>query len=515
MRKFLSIPPAAADGFRFMANEINIHGDDNIVISEVVGSQITVNKFLGDSKDYQDKVTYLDDKKKLLSRTPEDEPEERGRLFKEIAELEDQLKELRQGVINLAKTFKALEEKPEIKVNNTRLEKAREHFIAGRFTQARTILEQEIEAINDEGKVLLGHKAEFEEKRAEFEKEVDWYAENVQPKLEYKAYEFLILAQTKALNYESDSRIAVTKQYFEESIKYFAFYENLHAYASFLFEHSETKQAIDFWLKALEHSRSNGQRQREGHCFGNLGTANWSLGDYNKAIELHQKHLAIAYEMGDHLGEGHGLGNLGLVYLYMGNYEAAIVFLEQSIIIKHEMGDRFGEGNSLGNLGAAYYSLGNYQKAIELHELSLEIKREVGNRRGEGNSLGNLGNVYNSIGDYPRAIDYFERQLAIVREIGDRIGEGQGLSNLGNVYFSSGDYQKTIELYLQSLEISRQTENKYGEGLTLSNLGIVYDKLGRLSKACESWRKALDVLVSLEGPHAEEVSGWLKAKCPE
>src|ERR1041384_6968083 len=103
-----------------MANEINIDGNDNLVISQVTGSEITVNKFLGDSIDYQKLARHLDDKKELLSRLTEDETDKRTRLLKEIAELEDQLKSLRQGVINLAKTFKTLEEKPEININNTR-----------------------------------------------------------------------------------------------------------------------------------------------------------------------------------------------------------------------------------------------------------------------------------------------------------------------------------------------------------------------------------------------------------
>ncbi|HBK63721.1 MAG TPA: hypothetical protein DD000_09435, partial [Cyanobacteria bacterium UBA11166] len=40
----------------------------------------------------------------------------------------------------------------------------------------------------------------------------------------------------------------------------------------------------------------------EGNALGNLGNAYYRLGDYTKAIEYYQQHLAIAREIKDRLG---------------------------------------------------------------------------------------------------------------------------------------------------------------------------------------------------------------------
>ena len=42
----------------------------------------------------------------------------------------------------------------------------------------------------------------------------------------------------------------------------------------------------------------------KGRAYGNLGNSNVSVGDYQKAIEYHKKHLKIAVEIGYWAGEG-------------------------------------------------------------------------------------------------------------------------------------------------------------------------------------------------------------------
>ncbi|HTR67532.1 MAG TPA: tetratricopeptide repeat protein, partial [Terriglobales bacterium] len=85
--------------------------------------------------------------------------------------------------------------------------------------------------------------------------------------------------------------------------------------------------------------------------------------------------LQAARRIADKGGEGAHLGNLGLAYYSLGEYRRAIEYHERHLAIAREIGDRQGEGNSLGNLGNAYDSLGEYRRAIEYLEQVLEIMR--------------------------------------------------------------------------------------------------------------------------------------------
>jgi tetratricopeptide (TPR) repeat protein len=55
-----------------------------------------------------------------------------------------------------------------------------------------------------------------------------------------------------------------------------------------------------------------------------LGNAYQALGEYDKAIEYHQQHLAIWQESQECQAEAIAVGNLGNAYWFLGEYTKAI-----------------------------------------------------------------------------------------------------------------------------------------------------------------------------------------------
>ncbi len=221
---------------------------------------------------------------------------------------------------------------------------------------------------------------------------------------------------------------------------------------------SEFNQAIDFYQQALEICKEIGDRSGQANSLNNLGNGYYSLGQYQQAIQLYQQSLEIAREIGDRNGEASSLGNLGNASYSLGQYQQAIQFQQQQLEICREIGDRNGEAISLNNLGLAYESLGQYQQAIQFYQQSLEICIQIGNRNGEANSLGNLGNAYNSLGQYQQAIQFHQQQLEICREIGDRNGEANSLGNLGLALKKVGRRKE----YVDALNASRKIYEELG-----------------------------------------------------
>jgi tetratricopeptide (TPR) repeat protein len=255
----------------------------------------------------------------------------------------------------------------------------------------------------------------------------------------------------------------------------------------------EYHRAISLHEQSLEIMRAIGDRGGEAASLGNLGNAYFSLGEYRRAISLHEQSLAIEREIGDRRGEATSLSGLGNVYFSLGEYHQASSLHKQSLEIMREIGDRGGEAASLGNLGLAYFSLGEYRRAISFHEQSLAIEREIGDRGGEAASLSGLGLAYASLGEYRRAISLHEQSLAIDREIGDRRGEATSLSGLGLAYFSLGEYRQAISFYEQSLEIKRKIGDRRGEANSLGNLGLAYASLGEYRQAISFYEQSLAI----------------------
>ena len=92
-----------------------------------------------------------------------------------------------------------------------------------------------------------------------------------------------------------------------------------------------------------------------------------SLGDYQKAIEYHEKHLKIAKEIGDRAGEGGAYGNLGNAYSVM---------LTHWVTIKKPNHEKH-----LPVIGPEKEELMEYH---EKKPSSLKIAKEIGDRAGEG-----------------------------------------------------------------------------------------------------------------------------------
>ena len=253
------------------------------------------------------------------------------------------------------------------------------------------------------------------------------------------------------------------------------------------------EKAIENHNRDLKMSKELGYRAGERKAYGNLGNAYYSLGDFQKAMEYHERALEISKEMGDREGEGGAYGNLGNSYYSLGDFQKAIEYQQRRLKISKEEEDGAGEGRAYGNLGNAYHSLGELQKAIEYHERHLKICGETGDRAEKGRAYGNLGNVYYSLGDFQKAIKYHERALKILKDVGDRAGEGKAYGNLGNTYHSLGDFQKAIGYHERHLNISKEVGDKAGEGRAYGNFGNAYHSLGDFQKATEYHERALKI----------------------
>jgi tetratricopeptide (TPR) repeat protein len=226
-----------------------------------------------------------------------------------------------------------------------------------------------------------------------------------------------------------------------------------------LFVRQHPREQIGWRKAAVEAARELKDRAAEGRHLGNLGLAYNSLGEYRRAIEYHEKSLAIKRETGDRVGEGQALINLGSAHYYLGSYASAIEHYENVQAIARAIGDRLEEARAFGGLGVTYYSQGEYSRAIKSHEQNLDIARQIGDQGGEGVALGNLGSAYYSLGDYTRATEYYEQQLNIAREIGDRRGEGSALWGMSLALDKLGDRKKAIERAEAALKILEQIED--------------------------------------------------------
>ena len=276
-------------------------------------------------------------------------------------------------------------------------------------------------------------------------------------------------------------------------------------------------KAIEYHEKALE-IRINALGENQPELYNNLGISYDGLGDYGKAIEYHEKALEIRINT---LGENHPdvasyYNNLGTVYNSLGDYNKAIEYHEKALEIRiNTLGENHPDvADSYNNLGISYDGLGDYNKAIEYHEKALEIRintpGENQNHRNIIRSYVFLGKIYYGLGDYGKAIEYYEKALEIeINTLDENHPDiADSYYNLGAAYNGLGDYNKAISFFEKALEIEINTlgENHPDIADSYYKLGAACNGLGDYNKAIEYHEKALEIRINTLGENHPDIA---------
>jgi len=91
-----------------------------------------------------------------------------------------------------------------------------------------------------------------------------------------------------------------------------------------LYDHSYFIHSLKSWTNALIYYTKIKDIDTESVCYSNIGLAYKQLGEYQKALEYHEKALAIKKDIGDRNGEANCYANIGNVYKSLSQYQKAI-----------------------------------------------------------------------------------------------------------------------------------------------------------------------------------------------
>jgi tetratricopeptide (TPR) repeat protein len=170
----------------------------------------------------------------------------------------------------------------------------------------------------------------------------------------------------------------------------------------------------------------------------------------------------------------------------LGQTARAIEYHEKALAIMREVGDRHGEGITLGNLGLSYSDLGQTSRAIEYYEQALAISREVGDRRREGYALFRLAQLAIDEGRHEEAIRQATEAVRIGEETGDPMIISAGNETLALVRLTIGDLPGARA----AAEAARATDVPLKNHNVLSLLGLIALRQGDRAAAAEAFSAA-------------------------
>ena len=245
------------------------------------------------------------------------------------------------------------------------------------------------------------------------------------------------------------------------------------------------------------------------NALNNLAISYSNLGDYSKALELHNTVYTARKEI---LGENHpdtltALANLATSYSHIGNYNKA---LELTNIVYNALKQIFGEThpktiNALENIANIYNNLGFYNKALKLENTVYDARKDFfgENYPDTIDTLSDLAVYYNALGDYNKSL---ELQIRVYNARKEILGENhpdvlRTLTNLAYSYSNLGDYKRAVELGRRAYSSIRIIlgENNLDTITALENLAGFYSNLGEYDNAIEMHTSAYSARKAILG----------------
>jgi len=280
-----------------------------------------------------------------------------------------------------------------------------------------------------------------------------------------------------------------------------------------LLETLRVDEARVLYQQALEIAQTAGLRDLECRWTGNLGIA---ADAPEEGKRLLQTGLALAKEIGDRRHEGRWLGKLTglrLNPLHEICAAEAVPLLVEALGIAREVQDHRFAMYWLLDLYRLHMSLQENDEAIACLGQALAAARVIGHRHLQANILLELHNAKWGLQRFDEAMKDLEEAVPTLIQVGEKKATRDALMVLAEHYKDQGHPEKALPWYERALAFSREFGNKADEGSFLNGLGIAYYYLKDFRKAIASYEQGLEIARSQSDPDLEAVTLYNIGDC--
>ncbi len=491
--------------------DISQSGDHNIALSNVKDSEINI--LIVGSQDYIALTERLRELEDHLADVSPDKIDRLNELNDKIAKQRRHIEQFKQGVMQLAETFSRID------VDTTdRLKRAREFFDKGEFGEARAVLETELEQMNDEHERLLAQR------------------DRLLPQLKHNAEEFLVLAQSTAVDFSNPNRFEDTCKYYEQSIAAFTFLDNLFSFAKLLQEHNQFHLAEPYYQKILNEFSRELSTENYAVTLNNLANVHNERNEHETAGKEYTEALKIYRGLAEKKPEVYlpnmamTLNNLAVLHRRQNEHETAEAEFTEALKIRRELAEKNPQiylpnvATTLNNLAILHSHRNQHEAAEKEYTEALAIYQELAKRNSVylpyvARTLNNLGILHRRQNEYEAAENEYAEALALYRELAGKNPQAylpdvaMTLNNLAVLHSDRNEFEGAEAEYNEALAIRRELAEKNPQAyvpfvaMILSNQALFYqankpDKERSIALAVEAARIIRPFLE--QAPYTEE-----------
>ncbi len=249
-----------------------------------------------------------------------------------------------------------------------------------------------------------------------------------------------------------------------------------------------TPDSVLFYAqKALEQSKKRNYERGVNISNYYLGAAEWSKGNYQKAIA----HYKITLERTNNPElKSISLRDISLSLIYIDKPDEARQYLEESIQIFKEIGDLYGLTLAYINYGMIESRNENFLEALSHYQEALKLSNETNSLFNKSLILNNLGVINEKLEMKSIALSNYEQALEIVTDLGRDNLSALYINNIANIYIEQEKYDEALDFIDKGLTISSESGDKRTKVFLYTNKGKAYLETGKLDTSIVYFNEA-------------------------
>jgi predicted ATPase len=221
-------------------------------------------------------------------------------------------------------------------------------------------------------------------------------------------------------------------------------------------------------------------------------------GYMTEALEWFDK--LLSFKLPPTRGRALGFQKAGFLTRVSGDFDKAVHLLERGLAISREIGDGERAGMALIDLGHAMRDMGKTEEVIPNFSKALSLFQELGDTRGMLYSYYQLATTYMQRRDLTKARSFWEHGLELARKINDKSFIAWGLEGLADTAILESQAGQAKMLHVESLKSKLEVMDKPGIPYSFEGLAQAAALEGKSEHAAVLWGAAEQLRMLLNLP---------------
>jgi len=210
------------------------------------------------------------------------------------------------------------------------------------------------------------------------------------------------------------------------------------------------KAGLQNFMLATDLFKRTKNKTKLAQCYTGMGIIYWYQGFFDKAIEYHNKNIAICLELNDENGVASGYGNIAIIFDERGDLDNALLYYSKALVIFEKEKQAKHTAACLDNMSLVYKQKKEYKTALDFNTRSYKLRESIGDTLGMLASMENLGSIFIALKKYDDAIAISDRVVSIASRLGAKEDIKYAYVNLKEAYEAKKEY-RSANLILNKL----------------------------------------------------------------